>query len=263
MKVSMETITPARAMELLEHNTRNRHLRAALVSQYAADMKAGRWMETHQGIAVNCDGTLLDGQHRLAAIIESGTTQRMLVASGVPSESQLAMDDHAKRSANDALTLDRGELVTATDVAIVRGVSMYAANDKRAVSRGEVAELIDALGEPLRFVSPYLTNKQRGVTAAPVWSAVVLAWFYAKDLSRLAEFCEVLCGKKRADSEADQAATILREWLLKTGASYQYRVEAFRKTQRAIVAFMDRKPIGKLYGTDIHYPWPLVDPVRQ
>jgi hypothetical protein len=264
MKISMETITPARAEEILAGNTRNRHLRSTLVSQYASDMVAGRWKETHQGIAINCDGTLLDGQHRLAAIVQSNTTQRMLVATGVPSESQVAMDDHAKRAAHDSLTLDRGETVTATDVAVARGVLRFAGADNRGITKGEVAELLDKLAEPLRFIAPYMATKQRGVTAAPVWSAVVVAWFYVKDLSRLSQFCEVLCGRQIPESDSDKAATMAREWLLRSGASDGgQKHEAFRKVQRAIVAFMEYKPVGKLYGTAVHYPWPLIDPVRE
>ena len=262
MNVRIETVTPVMAADILRGNTRNRKIRKRLVEFYAGEMKAGRWLETHQGIAINCDGTLLDGQHRLAAIVESGVSQRMVVSSGVPSESQIAMDDHAKRTAADSIGLDRGIHVDATAVAIARGVRKYSKNDNLTTSKQEVALIMDVLSFPLEFVTPFIATKQRGVTASCVWCAVVLSWFYVRDIQRLAEFCRILTGQEMAESDADKAAVMLREWLLRTGAPSAIQHEAFRKTQRAIVAFMDRSPIGKLYGTAVHFPWPLVDPLR-
>ena len=262
MQVTIENITPARAAELLTANTNNRPLRRTVVEHYADEMKTGRWLLTHQGIALNCDGTLLDGQHRLAAIVESGMPQRMVVTRGVPSASQIAMDDHAKRSASDSISLDRGEVVTQTTVAIARSVTRYAKGDNRQVSKQEVAQMIDTLRSPLAFIEPFIATKQRGVTAACVWSAVVLAWFYVRDLDRLGDFCRILCGQELPSGDGDKPAVLLREWLLRTGVRQSTYHEAFRKTQRAIVAFMEYHSIGKLYGTSVHYPWPLIDPVR-
>lgn len=262
MHTSIETITPAIAAQMLKRNTHNRALRAALVDMYAREMKNLQWRETHQGIAINCDGTLLDGQHRLAAIVQSGRAQKMVVARGVPSASQIVMDDHAKRSAADAITLDGGAIVDAMTVAIARGVVRYASGDSSPMSRQEIASIVVLLRRPVQFIAPFIATRQRGVTAACVWTAVVLAWFYARDLDRLSAFCRILAGKELPEGDSDKAAVMLREWLFKTGASPSVHHDAFRKTQRAIVAFMDRLAIGKLYGTTVHFPWPLVDPLR-
>jgi hypothetical protein len=264
MDLSIETITPKQAEKYLQFNTSNRNLRKSLVSQYARDMTNGKWRLTHQGVAFNCDGTLLDGQHRLKAIVESGVTVQMLVARGVDSKNQLVMDDHAKRSAGDALTLARGERVTATEVAIVRAavelqVKSFSAHNTKA----ELNELIDKFRGALDFTSEFLTTKHRGVTAAPVWGAIALAWYYVDDLERLRSFCRMLCGIDMVTEEGDRSSQLLREWLLRTGVRYAaQRSEAFCKTQRAIVAFSKHQKIDKLYGTTVHYPWPLVEPLR-
>lgn len=264
MQVSVETITPKQAEKYLQFNTSNRTLRKSLVSQYARDMTNSKWKLTHQGIAFNCDGTLLDGQHRLAAIVESGTTIDMLVVRGVDSRHQLVMDDHAKRSAYDALTLTKGEVVTATDVAIVRAVVELQDSCNSRNTKEELYDLIEQFGKPLEFSREFSTNRQRGVTAASVFAAITLAWYYVEDLERLATFCRILCGIDMINEEGDRAAQVLREWLLRNGVKYSsQRREAFRKTQRAIVSFMKHQKIDKLYGTTVHYPWPLIDPVRQ
>lgn len=60
-------------------NDNNRNINYAKVKKMAKDMKEGHWDTTHQGIAIASDGTLVDGQHRLLAIVESGVTVRMNV----------------------------------------------------------------------------------------------------------------------------------------------------------------------------------------
>ena len=46
----------------------------------ADDMRAGRFVVTHQAIAFDAKGNLIDGQHRLRAVIMSGVTVTMQVA---------------------------------------------------------------------------------------------------------------------------------------------------------------------------------------
>lgn len=72
-------ISPEQAKKWLEKNDNNRNVNYAKVKKMAKDMREGHWDTTHQGIAIASDGTLVDGQHRLLAIAESGVTVRMNV----------------------------------------------------------------------------------------------------------------------------------------------------------------------------------------
>lgn len=98
-------ITPKQAEELLEQNAVNRKLRPRLVECYAEDMVEGLWNPTGEAIKISRTGRLLDGQHRLSAIIASGKTVELLVVTGLPDETQKLMDQGAARTANDALAL--------------------------------------------------------------------------------------------------------------------------------------------------------------
>lgn len=71
MKTIIETITPKKAKELLEKNTHNRPVSQKRVNHYADIMKQGKWHLTHQGIAISKTGVIVDGQHRLLAVIQS------------------------------------------------------------------------------------------------------------------------------------------------------------------------------------------------
>ena len=73
-------VTPAMAANWLENaNVKNRKISDLHVKRLARDMKEGRWVQTHEGIAFDPNGVLLDGQHRLWAIIEADVTIAMYI----------------------------------------------------------------------------------------------------------------------------------------------------------------------------------------
>jgi hypothetical protein len=79
MRTKTQTITPAKAAELLESNTNNRPLSRATVRVFADAMQRGEWKTTHQGIAIDTNGQLVDGQHRLAALVEADVPVKLTV----------------------------------------------------------------------------------------------------------------------------------------------------------------------------------------
>jgi len=90
MEFKIESISPAKAVEYLKYNTDNyRKLTRAVYKRYAEDMKNGKWQLNGEAIIFGEDGTLKDGQHRLAAIIESGKTIKMAVVRNVSKETDI------------------------------------------------------------------------------------------------------------------------------------------------------------------------------
>lgn len=120
----VEIISPDTARELLTYNTHNRNIRGRVIAAYAVDMAAGNWRENGESIKLAKDGTVLDGQHRLHAIIESDTSQRMLVVRGLPMETQETVDGGAKRKFADVLKL-RKETRYISIAALARGVHLW------------------------------------------------------------------------------------------------------------------------------------------
>jgi|694.fasta_scaffold64964_5 hypothetical protein len=99
----IEVITPRIARSYLELNHNNRPLRKSHIKSLAFDMVNGDWQVTHQGIAFDTNGTLIDGQHRLHAIIEAGVPIKMLVTTGCSASSFAILDRGANRSPSDIL----------------------------------------------------------------------------------------------------------------------------------------------------------------
>lgn len=105
MKNSVVFVTPEKATELLSLNSSNRPVRKTWVNQLSNIISRGEWKITHQGIALSKKGILLDGQHRLMAIIDSGIPCYLNIASDVDDDVYLAMDLGAKRNMNDIFNI--------------------------------------------------------------------------------------------------------------------------------------------------------------
>lgn len=102
---SIVYVTPEMATRWLHLNTHNRSLNPPTVRRFVADMRAGAWQMTGEAIKFAPDGALLDGQHRLSAIVQSGVTVPIWVMRNVDPAAQRVMDTGRRRSAGDALTL--------------------------------------------------------------------------------------------------------------------------------------------------------------
>ena len=109
MEVCVETITPELAAEYLSKNIKNRSIRKQVVEAYAREIKRGTFVLTHQGIAFDENGQLIDGQHRLMAIAASGTPVKMVVSRGVVPTALTVVDRGASRTIRDVITLDNNE----------------------------------------------------------------------------------------------------------------------------------------------------------
>lgn len=96
-------ITPEIAQSLLGKNKSNRGIKNSLITSYANDMLSDNWRLTHQGIAINELGELVDGQHRLLAIIKSNKPIKMMVTKykGDISALLCPLDLQAKRTTCD------------------------------------------------------------------------------------------------------------------------------------------------------------------
>lgn len=98
-------ITPELAALWLESNADNRSIRNAAVIGYMNDIMSGRWMVTGETIKFDFTGRLIDGQHRLSAIVRSGLTIRSLVVRGIDPLAQRVIDVNIRRTAGDQLRL--------------------------------------------------------------------------------------------------------------------------------------------------------------
>jgi hypothetical protein len=142
-RIELVNVTPELAEFWLTQNQSNRRVRRTIWKSYARDMQAGAWKLTAEPVKLSPEGKLLDGQHRLHAVVDAGVTVPMFVAYDVPDDAQAAMDSGAKRTASDALAL-RGDSQTSLVAATAR-IALGVAYSPESIGRYTAthAEIMD------------------------------------------------------------------------------------------------------------------------
>lgn len=175
-------VSPVTAAHWLQNNFRNRPVSDDVVDAYARDMLNGVWIPTHQGIAFNDKDELIDGQHRLLAIVKCGKTIRTMVTFGLASKidghamtTMDAVDRGRTRSVADQLKIQHGmkngSVIAATS-ALISGLC-YGERTRR-ISVGQTLEIYRAYQGPMTWVIER-RSKQPGLKATGVIAAFTFA----------------------------------------------------------------------------------------
>lgn len=100
-----QLVSPEMALEILKTNIRNRPLKKDLVIFYSRQMEDGKWKYNGETVIISDDNILLDGQHRLAAVVKSKTTQKLIIVSGIDKNTFDTIDVGKTRSSGDMLNI--------------------------------------------------------------------------------------------------------------------------------------------------------------
>lgn len=101
----IEEITPAMASDILRNNDNNRNLNSNTIKQYVSYMQRGEWQLNGETIKITKAGRLLDGQHRLSAVVQYGQPQQFIVVRELDDDNMETIDVGKKRTIADALTI--------------------------------------------------------------------------------------------------------------------------------------------------------------
>jgi hypothetical protein len=168
-------VSPRLATELLQKNKTNRPLSKDAVRDIVDRMKKGQWVVTHQGLGFDFNGDLVDGQHRLAAVVQSGITHRYLLTYDLDPQTFDHIDVGGKgaRTAADLLArrvpnLKNRSLVCATASVALRGMRVAKTPDKVLI--------VDFCERQHQLITPFLAElKSSPLVTAPVLGAFVAA----------------------------------------------------------------------------------------
>lgn len=109
MQTVIETITPAKAVEYRESSLGNRPLSKTTIRAYADTMKQGKWMLNGVPIIFDDNGHIIDGHHRIEAIILAGIPVQMTVCRGVPSAAFVTIDQGRSKNLGQLLAMQQVE----------------------------------------------------------------------------------------------------------------------------------------------------------
>lgn len=255
-------VTPSQAQLWLDNAARNRKLNRQRIDKYADAMSRGDWLVTSQGTAFDEQGALIDGQHRLQAIVKAQTAVTLLVISAQSSRSQLVLDQGYLRTPHDQIALQTGWRVhpihSAVAKAMIKGIG----------GEGSRQRILDA--KDIQILNRYYVKHHKaiefavsstwekhgllvGVIVAPSIAPIARA-YYSVDVNLLARFCEVLSTGMTTEGVGakDTAAIALRNWLIAgrdkglSARAYGDRYIIYKKTEVALRAFLNGDSIQRL-----------------
>lgn len=256
-------ITPEMAAEMLKKaNPQNRNVLQRVKKMYAADMKANNWNGWNcDTIKISEDGTIIDGHHRLSAIVESGCTVGMYVVYGIEMSAVKTLDRGKKRTTKDTVEMSGlPQRYCRVDVLnTAKGVLLLALG-KTYVSDSEVIGFIQEYGESLEtaaLITNHGQSKNKFKTAF-AFAATFCAIEYGCDVVQLRDFFRIantgfydydwqtpaITLSKQYDSD------LTRRDVINAHRSGNFKKEYFGLTQAAICDFLNKVVRKKKYSKE-------------
>lgn len=245
-------ITPLLAQRLLKNNPSNRKLRNQVVARYQEDMVSGRWNSGNpQPIIIHSSGTIIDGQHRLHAIVRAGKSISSTVAIAEEMQLGAVIDAGLPRSVSDASRFyDPKNPVSPSMVATAKAMKRGPVNSGHRLTHVGWLEFVSAHASPLRFAEGVFRDHVPGLTTAWVKAVFARAWYHVDDAKMpiLGRAADIIVGGLPADGQivdGDQSIVSFREWLLRAqrrSASHRLVVggaEIYCRLQKALRSALD------------------------
>lgn len=128
LNVRIQTFDAELAQHYLDtyNNNNYRKIVDSQANHYANLMSKGEWMTSASTIAIDTNGNLVNGQHRLVGVVKSGVEVDLIVITGADPASVYAVDTHESRKMKDHCQCP-AYLITSVNV-LLRSVGLH--NDK-------------------------------------------------------------------------------------------------------------------------------------
>lgn len=229
MKTEIQTVTPQKAQEWLCKNHFNRPIRKANVITFADQMKSGRWLLSHQGIAFDTSGRLIDGQHRLNAVILANTPVAMMVTTGASIDLFKVTDGGAKRNLSDHTMLD--ERLAESCAFIIRHIFQEHLNTNRTIDPESAILLANSdFGQiHQKLIEFHGSKKGRTFPSAASRSAAVAQVIISGDVDHVFQSYKSLVSMDFDSMNSASKSIFKSEYQGKNGSAGGYKLELFCK----------------------------------
>lgn len=167
IEAKVEHISPAMAKSMLGTMVSNRKLIDDVVKAYARDMENDNWELNGEPIIFDEDGSLIDGQHRLTAIIKARKAIRLLVVRGTKTHAFKTIDSGVKREFSHVLHVqgfaDTLNISAATSmlrrILVLEAKQLRGGYRQRATNQELEAYFFEHKYEILRAMSPSIRTR--------------------------------------------------------------------------------------------------------
>lgn len=257
---SVEIICSQTANQYLAQNKKNRKPCNKTISKLAKDMANGNWHLTGDSVKFDTDGVLIDGQHRLMAVVQCGIPQQMLVVRNVTPAAKIVTDTGKPRVFSNVLEFDNCK--NAKDVATIARAAYEFHHGKQSASTAvSHCELIAFLNEnpEIHDCATWSTSNRKHYSNfghMAIWGAVYFATGKV-DEDKRDEFFDLL---KLPPQNAKHPCTVVKNTLI---ANYRKgRFTASRTWVWAVIikswnAYMANKEVS-MYKFLVGEPFPVM-----
>lgn len=165
-RITIEVVTPQDAARMLGTMKGNRQLRQRVVQRYAREMIAGKWLLNGESVKLARDGRLIDGQHRLNAVVLAKLPIQMCVVRGVDADAMITLDTGVGRTFADVGTI-AGRSYTQAVGPIIRWWFKYQTGSPTVANTPSIQEMETILEqhpsivESAAFIMKLQTVRQR------------------------------------------------------------------------------------------------------
>lgn len=240
MKIEKVFITPDFAKSILSTgNINNRRIAEPVVKRYAKQMANGAWREdTCEPIKIAESGRLLDGQHRLLAIVRANTGVYLHVATGLNENIFDVIDTGKKRTGGDAISMlgVKNGITVSAGIQFQDWVAKGGNSARSTLLNPEIVEryLQDSeLWDECAAVSQKL-SKEFSRALSDSWVCGVLFLFAKIDKDDSFEFVRQLCTGRGI---TNNTIHMLRKRLIDSRMSSQFKLEETVKVAFIIKAW--------------------------
>jgi hypothetical protein len=235
-------VSPEMAKSLLEWNKNPRKkIMQAVVDRYCADMLAGEWNDNSSAIAIDYNGHMHNGQHRISAVVQLGKPQRLWFTFQTLVSAREDEDTGAPRK--PAVQIEHklhnriGNKLPAICRSAMRGVS----GSNKKISPAQLAEFAELYGAEIEWLERVCPTYRSDILGAFLKAVL---WYGADRMEPfLKRFGDVLF-----DSKEDPARLL---HAVAKGNVVRTRMNLYKKALAAIHYHITGKRVSKLVERDV------------
>lgn len=284
-RITVETISPETAKSYLLTQENNRDINDRRVADYANRMRRGEW-KIGQPITFDESDHLIDGQHRLRAIIRFGKPVEIVTVRGIPSDSRAVFDIGQQRTTAQIAKLSGNAKPQMTIRLAILSNAFFGSQLKPRTKAAEIKRnaantiggtqgvrspqamlnLEEKYSDGLDFaMRTFGSVEQKSLVGnSSLVKSVFFRAYYNVNQERLQQFMEVFY-TGLAHKEGDYPALALRTYIagvkqgqVKISFKNTGKSELYKKAESALVAFLAGRSVSHLKGSDFE-EFPLAD----
>lgn len=235
-------VSPEMAEELLKwnDNPRKRIMQSA-IDRYRNDMAAGEWTDTAESIAIDYNGYLHNGQHRLNAVVQLGKPQRLYFTFNTLVSAREDEDVGAPRKPAVQIELRLHNRIGNKLPAVCRAAMRGVGNPCARISQAQLAEFAEMYGPQIEWLERICPTYRSDVLAAFLKA---ILWYGVDRMEPfLKRFGEVLF-----ESTDDPARLLHAAVKLQRGT--RTKLSLYKKTLAAVHHHIQGRRVSKLLERD-------------